>query len=78
MAFLDVMNDLFLTQYVSQHRKGQSILDLVICNVSDRICSIEAMKPLGTSDHSTISFDVFCQIKSRILGKPTLKRCDQI
>ena len=60
---LDLMNYLFLTQYVSQHTRGKSILDLVICNDSDRICSIYVMVPLGTSGHSTIGFDVFWQIK---------------
>ena len=61
--FLDVINDLFLTQYVSQPTRGQSILDLVMCNDPDRICSIGVMEPVGTSDHSTISFDIFWQIR---------------
>lgn len=61
--FLDVVNDLFLAQHVSQPTRGKSVLDLVLCNNSDRICNIEVMEPLGTSDHSMISFDVFWQIK---------------
>ena len=46
--FLDVINDLFLTQYVSQPTRGQSILDLVMCNDPDRICSVGVMEPVGT------------------------------
>ena len=48
------------------------MFDLVICNDSNRICSIVVIEPLGTSGQSTIGFDVHWQIKrgsskSRIL-----------
>uniref|UniRef100_A0A0E9U3G2 Endonuclease/exonuclease/phosphatase domain-containing protein n=1 Tax=Anguilla anguilla TaxID=7936 RepID=A0A0E9U3G2_ANGAN len=36
--------------------RGKSVLDLVLCNNPDRICSIEIIEPLGTSNHSAVRF----------------------
>lgn len=58
VEFLDVVNDNFMLQYVNKPTRGNAILDLVLCNDPDRIGSVEVMEPLGTSDHSIVSFVV--------------------
>lgn len=61
--FLDVINDNFLVQYVNKPTREKAILDLVLCNDPDRISNVEVLEPLGTSDHSTVIFDVSWEVK---------------
>ena len=44
------------TQFVNFHTRGNNLLDLVLSNDSEIVCSISPKPPLGHSDHSMIDF----------------------
>ena len=44
------------TQFVNFHTRGNNLLDLVLSNDSEIVCSITSKPPLGHSDHNIIDF----------------------
>ena len=60
-AFVKVLNDFFLEQMNTCPTRGESILDLVITSIPDRIKISEVLKPSHTeisTDHSAVIFDL--------------------
>ena len=65
VPFLDVINDLFLFQHITdptRFRQGDtpSLLDLVFTNELDMINKMNYLLPLGNSDHVCIQFNMVC------------------
>ena len=63
--FLDVVDDLFLFQYITaptrfRSEETPSLLDLVFTNEQVMIDNISHLPPLGNSDHACIEFDLIC------------------
>ena len=55
-VFLDLANDLFLTQHVLQSTRNCNILDLVFTTEENMIEEVEICAPISNSDHNTICF----------------------
>ena len=60
--FLDCVNELNLTQHVSENTRKRgadspSCLDLVLSSDMDYITNLEQLAPIGKSDHSIIKFE---------------------
>jgi Reverse transcriptase (RNA-dependent DNA polymerase)/Endonuclease-reverse transcriptase len=55
-SFADFICSEGLTQLVEEPTRGDSILDLILCN--DALCcdEVEVLPPISTSDHNTVSF----------------------
>ena len=68
--FLDILNDLFWTQHVTEptrYRPGQSphILDLAFTNEAGMINNMSYLPGLGCSDHICLSFNLTCYVDYR-------------
>ena len=60
-AFVSLLNDFFLEQVNKTPTRGNSVLDLVITSVLERVKVSEVLKPMSTeisTDHSAIIFDL--------------------
>ena len=72
-AFVSLLNDFFLEQINKTPTRGNSIPDLVITSIPERVKVSEVLKPMSTevsTDHSAIIFDLSL---SHILN-PKIKR----
>ena len=89
MAFLEILNDHFLTQLNFIPTRRDRVLDLVITNVPDRVRVREVLSPKESdvfTDHCTVSFPriagyirgtavrIRTDIVSAVCGRST-KRC---
>ena len=68
--FLDVVDDLFLFQHITEptrfiQEETPSLLDLVFTNEQDMINSISYLPPLGNSGHICIEFELVCYAELR-------------
>lgn len=59
--FLDVVNDLFLTQHVRKPTRGENILDLVFTSEAGLVKDLEVGCPVGNSDHNLLSWVINCE-----------------
>ena len=55
-AFLDTVQDCFLTQHVRQPTRGDNILDLIFSSEEKMVEEVRILPPLANSDHNAISF----------------------
>lgn len=63
--------------YVTSPTRGNAILDLLFCNESSLVKNVTISAPIGSSDHSTITFDLRLQhLQERITLKPDFKNAD--
>ena len=70
-----------LTQFVDEPTRGNNILDLVLC--SDAICidDVHVLPPLGSSDHSVVSFTFYMSLSQQsdsdeISTRPNFSKAD--
>ena len=68
--FLECVRDCYLYQHVNENtrQRGEdepSAIDLVFTNEEFMVPSIEYLAPLGKSDHSTLKFEVICQVDKK-------------
>jgi len=59
--FLECLDDNFVTQHVTEHRRSKAVLDLVMTRDPYIISSVNVMEPLGGSDHNMVTFVVHHQ-----------------
>ena len=67
MAFLEILNDHFLTQLNFIPIRHDRVLDLVITNVPDRVRVREVLSPKESdvsTDHGTVSFEFHTSTKA--------------
>ena len=57
-VFLDLINDLFLTQHVKQATRGNNILDLVLCSEIGMVSDLEVQCPVANCDHNRVVWTV--------------------
>ena len=65
--FLEILNDIFLTQLNFIPTHGDRLLDLVITNVPDRFRVREVLSPKESdvfTDHGTVSFEFHASTKA--------------
>ena len=55
-AFLDIFQDTFLCQHVTQATRGDNILDLVFSSEEELVSNLNIGPSIGGSDHSSIDF----------------------
>ena len=67
--FLDVVNDLFLTQHVLQETRGASILDLVFSSEPGLVEDLEICSPVSNSDHNSLLFKICMEIGTENINK---------
>src|SRR5215813_9685897 len=65
--FLDLVQDLFLTQHVLEPTRNNSTLDLVFSSDPNIVKSVEVRDPIGASDHNSVNFKVVfsCKLKEK-------------
>lgn len=63
--FLDVTEDLFLTQHVKEATRANNILDLILSTNHNQIRNVIVTEKLGSSDHNIIEFEIITK------GQPT-------
>ena len=67
MVFLEILNDIFLTQLNFIPTHGDRLLDLVITNVPDRFRVREVLSPKESdvfTDHGTVAFEFHASTKA--------------
>ena len=67
MAFLEILNDHFLTQLNLIPTRHDRVLDLVITNVPDRVRVLEVLSPKQSdvfTDHGTVCFEFHASTKA--------------
>ena len=67
VAFLEILNDHFLTQLNFIPTRHDRVLDFVIMNVPDRVCMLEVLSPKESdvfTDHGTVSFEFDASTKA--------------
>ena len=67
VAFLEILNDHFLTQLNFIPTRHDRVLDLVITNVPDRVRVLEVLSPKESdvfTDHGTVSFEFHASTKA--------------
>lgn len=67
--FLDVMNDLFLTQHVNQETRGSNILDLVFSSETGLVEDLEVCSPVSNSDHNSLLFKICMDLKNETITR---------
>ena len=65
--FLEVVNDLFLTQHVNEKTRGSNILDLVFSSESGLVEDLEICSPISNSDHNCILFNICVDLKTEVV-----------
>ena len=63
--FLDIVQDNFLCQHVTQATRGTNILDLVISSEEDLVSKLRIGPSIGGSDHSSIDFILNLELPGR-------------
>ena len=56
--FLELTEDMFLTQHVKDATRGSNILDLILSTNSNQIRNVNVKEKFGTSDHNIIEFEI--------------------
>nr|XP_053644522.1 uncharacterized protein LOC128697033 isoform X1 [Cherax quadricarinatus] len=56
--FLEVVQDCFLKQFVTEPTRGNNLLDLVMANNESLVNNLEISEELGASDHKSITFSI--------------------
>ena len=56
--FLEVMNELFLTQHVHQGTRGENLLDLVFSSQPELVENLEVCSSVSNSDHNSLVFKI--------------------
>ena len=64
-AFLDIVQDNFLCQHVTQATRGANILDLVISSEEELVSNLKIGPSIGGSDHSSIDFILNLELPGR-------------
>ena len=69
-AFLDLTQDLFLTQHVLEPTRNENVLDLVLTSEPDMVDNLVVREPF--SDHNIVTFDLICavEVKGKTKGTP--------
>ena len=67
-AFLDTVQDCFLTQHVRQPTRGDNILDLIFSSEEKMVEDVRILPPLANSDRNAISFRM--KIKATVRTLP--------
>ena len=66
MEFLDLTQDLFLTQHVTEPTRENNVLDLVLSSNPDIVQDVKIVNPLtGTCDHNVVEFNMICDAKQK-------------
>ena len=60
-AFLDLTQDLFLTQHVLEPTRNENVLDLVLTSEPDMVDNLVVREPF--SDHNIVTFDLICAVE---------------
>ena len=60
VAFLNLTQDLGLTQHVTEPTREDNILDLVLTTNPALVSNTTVSEPFGTSDHRIVEFDLTC------------------
>nr|XP_053633351.1 uncharacterized protein LOC128689237 [Cherax quadricarinatus] len=63
--FLEVVQDCFLKQFVTEPTRGNNLLDLVLANNESLVNYLEVSEELGASDHKSITFRIEWKYDSR-------------
>ena len=58
--FIDLINDLFLTQFVRQPTRDKNILDLVFSSDKAMVNDLVVSDPVANSDHNVITWSCIC------------------
>ena len=56
--FLEVTEDLFLTQHVKDPTRGKNILDLILSTNPHQVNNVKVLERFGKSDHNMIEFEI--------------------
>ncbi|KAK6024559.1 hypothetical protein OSTOST_09629 [Ostertagia ostertagi] len=80
--FIEIARSHKLVQLVNEPTRDKSCLDLVFCNSCSLVHELRVLPPIGTSDHSTIEFQikvssgptVFLSISSLTFGNGPIDR----
>ena len=64
-AFLDIIEDNFLCQHVTQATRGTNILDLVISSEEELVSKLSIGPSIGGSDHSSVEFLLNLELHGR-------------
>lgn len=56
--FLDVVEDLFLTQHVNKTTRENNTLDLVLSSNPEQVRNLNVIEKLGNSDHNMVEFEI--------------------
>ena len=64
-AFLDIIEDNFLCQHVTQATRGTNILDLVISSEKELVSKLSIGPSIGGSDHSSVEFLLNLELHGR-------------
>ena len=75
VAFLEILNDHFLSQLNFIPTRRDRVLDLVITNVPDRVRVLEVLRPKESdvfTDHGTVSFEFHASTKASLKIKRTV------
>ena len=66
-SFLQLTQNLFLTQHVEEPTRGENTLDLVLTTNPDAIENLKVTIPLAeTCDHNMIEFDLKCRTTKKL------------
>ena len=66
-AFLDMLNDHYLSQVNRLYTRGRNVLDLIITNIPDQIIHLETLSPVQSgifTDHCVLLFEFAAFVKS--------------
>lgn len=56
--FLEIVNDNFLFQHVTEPTRGKNILDLILTTEERLVENVKIREPLSTSDHNVLEFNL--------------------
>ena len=77
IKFRDVVLDNFLHQCVKLPTRNENILDLVFETEENLVKSVDITPPLGSSDHSSVTFQIKMQVESKKVNKkPNFKKAN--
>ena len=65
--FLELIEDCFLHQHVTEPTRGNNILDLIFTTEEGMVSNLTIESPINSSDHSTISFNLTCATSNHLL-----------
>src|SRR5260221_600543 len=74
LQLIDCFNSLGVMQFVLEPTRGLNILDIVLTNDPLLVTDLEILPPVGTSDHSSLSFSLHLSADSSVKAIPSLSR----